>query len=67
MSAFSHLENLDIRKSSYRESFEINYDQQLYPKSLATMKRRQKSREILNRREKNTRRSKDNLSKTGKN
>ena len=67
MSAFSHLENLDIRKSSYRESFEINYDQQLHPKSLATMRRRQKSRETLNRRGKDTRRSKDNLSKTGKN
>lgn len=51
----------------YRESFEINYDQQLHPKSLATMRRRQKSRETLNRRGKDTRRSKDNLSKTGKN
>lgn len=51
----------------YRESFEINYDQQLHPKSLMTMRRRQKSRETLNRRGKDIRRSKDNLSKIGKN
>ncbi|XP_061931867.1 uncharacterized protein LOC107995581 isoform X4 [Apis cerana] len=46
----------------YRESFEINYDQQLHPKSLATMRRRQKSRETLNRRGKDTRRSTINRS-----
>ncbi|XP_076227887.1 bloated isoform X2 [Nomia melanderi] len=49
----------------YREPFEINYDQQLHPKSMATMRRRQRSRETLSRRGKDPRRSKDNLSKTG--
>nr|XP_033322800.1 uncharacterized protein LOC117218486 [Megalopta genalis]XP_033322801.1 uncharacterized protein LOC117218486 [Megalopta genalis] len=49
----------------YREPFEINYDQQLHPKSMATMRRRQRSRETLSRRGKDSRRSKDNLSKTG--
>ncbi|XP_050494825.1 uncharacterized protein LOC126875939 [Bombus huntii] len=49
----------------YREPFEINYDQQLHPKPLATMRRRQRSRETLSRRGKDIRRSKDNLSKTG--
>ncbi|XP_078052583.1 bloated isoform X2 [Augochlora pura] len=49
----------------YREPFEINYDQQLHPKSMATMRRRQRSRETLSRRGKDARRSKDNLSKTG--
>lgn len=51
----------------YREPFEINYDQQLHPKPLATIRRRQRSRETLSRRGKDMRRSKDNLSKTGKN
>lgn len=49
----------------YREPFEINYDQQLHPKPLATIRRRQRSRETLSRRGKDMRRSKDNLSKTG--
>ena len=49
----------------YREPFEINYDQQLHPKPVATMKRRQRSRETLSRRGKDARRSKDNISKTG--
>ncbi|XP_076231702.1 bloated isoform X2 [Calliopsis andreniformis] len=34
----------------YREPFEINYDQQLHPKPMATMRRRQRSRETLSRR-----------------
>lgn len=49
----------------YREPFEINYDQQMHPKPMATMRRRQRSRETLSRRGKDARRSKDNLSKTG--
>ncbi|XP_043256038.1 zinc finger CCCH domain-containing protein 13 [Colletes gigas] len=49
----------------YREPFEINYDQQLHPKPMATIRRRQRSRETLSRRGKDARRSKDNLSKTG--
>ncbi|XP_053988991.1 uncharacterized protein LOC128881731 [Hylaeus volcanicus] len=49
----------------YREPFEINYDQQLHPKPMATMRRRQRSRETLSRRGKDARRSKDNISKTG--
>ncbi|KAG7204563.1 hypothetical protein KM043_004986 [Ampulex compressa] len=49
----------------YREPFEINYDQQQHPKPMATMRRRQRSRETLSRRGKDARRSKDNLSKTG--
>lgn len=49
----------------YREPFEINYDQQQHPKPVATMRRRQRSRETLSRRGKDARRSKDNLSKTG--
>ncbi|XP_029038256.2 uncharacterized protein LOC114873768 [Osmia bicornis bicornis] len=49
----------------YREPYEINYDQQLHTKPVATMRRRQRSRETLSRRGKEPRRSKDNLSKTG--
>lgn len=49
----------------YREPFEINYDQQIHPKPMTTMRRRQRSRETLSRRGKDARRSKDNLSKTG--
>ncbi|XP_012149746.2 bloated isoform X1 [Megachile rotundata] len=49
----------------YREPYEINYDQQLHTKPMATMRRRQRSRETLSRRGKDPRRSKDNLSKTG--
>ncbi|XP_012540710.2 uncharacterized protein LOC105839156 [Monomorium pharaonis] len=48
----------------YREPFEINYDQQQHAKPIATMRRRQRSRETLSRRGKEARRSKDNLSKT---
>lgn len=50
----------------YREPFEINYDQQQHAKPIATMRRRQRSRETLSRRGKEARRSKDNLSKTSK-
>ncbi|XP_023290657.1 uncharacterized protein LOC105695406 [Orussus abietinus] len=52
----------------YREPFEINYDQQQqhhHQKPVSTMRRKQRSRETLNRRGKEARRSKDNLAKTG--
>ncbi|XP_072747758.1 uncharacterized protein Blo [Anoplolepis gracilipes] len=48
----------------YREPFEINYDQQQHVKPITTMRRRQRSRETLSRRGKETRRSKENLPKT---
>lgn len=51
----------------YREPFEINYDQQ-YQKPTTTLRRRQRSRDeaTLARRGKDqSRRTKDNLSKTG--
>lgn len=54
------------RPRNYREPYEINYDQQQHQKPMMTMRRRQRSRETLSRRGKEARRSKDNLSKTGK-
>jgi hypothetical protein len=52
------------RPRNYHEPYEINYDQQQLTKSITSMKRRQRSREALSRRGKESRRNKD--PKTGK-